>query len=97
MTLQLQQVLDQEGTCLKQAPSLPATRTFQDGHCQRPAEQQRREESPIEIKLMTQDQRLGHKLIQKISLVQNAILVQATDFRETKPERSKIRCKEGLA
>jgi len=67
---------------------------FQDGHYQKLVEQLKSAEDQIEIKHMIQDQPLGLKLILRILLVLNVILVLAIDFKEIRQERLKIKCKE---
>jgi hypothetical protein len=96
MILLPQQVLDQEDMFQKQVPCHQVMLIFQDGLYQKREEQLMSVEDQIEIKHMILGQHSEHKLILKIQLVQNVILVQATDFKGIKQEHLKIKCKEDL-
>ena len=93
MTHQPLQVLGQEDMSQKRVLYHQDMPIFPDGLCPKQEELRMNVEDLIEIKHMIQDQLSEVKLILRIKQVQNVILDQATDFKETKRVHLKIKCK----
>ena len=93
----LQTVLDLADTFQRLAQTHLRNRTSQDGLFQKLAESVRKEGDQIEIKLMTPDLPLEDKPTQRIEPARRLTSDQATVNKQISLERSRTKCKEGVA